>query len=71
MEKPIVKCTVSNCKFWENGNNCVADAILIEIDAHANKEYNMEMGHLIGDAKHQDEAPSSAATCCHTFEPKK
>ena len=26
---PEVKCTVSNCQFWEDGNRCVAKQILI------------------------------------------
>lgn len=71
MEKPAVSCTVSNCKFWENGNRCVAESILIEIDAHAKRDYDIEAGTLIGEDRHLDEAGNVANTCCHTFTPKK
>lgn len=72
MAKPIVKCNVSNCTYWGEGNNCIADAILVEIDAHSKQNYDVEMGgELIGDAKHKDEANAVAQTCCHTFKPKK
>lgn len=70
MEKPAVNCTVSNCKFWENGNKCVADSILIEIDAHANRDYDVEAGTLVGEDQHRDRANAIASTCCHTFTPK-
>lgn len=70
MDKPIVSCSVSNCKFWEDGNKCVAESILIEIDAHANREFDMETGSLIGEDRHRDYAASVSSTCCHTFTPK-
>lgn len=65
---PIVKCNVANCVYWEQGNNCSADSILVEVDGHANKEYEItSSGELVGSADHQDESPSVASTCCHTF----
>jgi hypothetical protein len=70
MATPIVNCSVSNCKFWDEGNKCGADTILIEIDAHANKDYDMEAGTMIGEDQHRDKAPSVDATCCHTFRPR-
>ncbi|MBU8905701.1 DUF1540 domain-containing protein [Desertibacillus haloalkaliphilus] len=71
MTTPIVKCNVSNCTFWGEGNNCQADSILVEVDRHANNDYNVEAsGELLGDADHKDEAGNVAATCCHTFKPK-
>ncbi|HEU5138777.1 MAG TPA: DUF1540 domain-containing protein [Bacillales bacterium] len=66
---PIVKCNVSNCMFWGEGNNCEADSILVEIDAHAENDFQMNDGALIGVADHIDEADDSAETCCHTFQP--
>ncbi|EIT85188.1 hypothetical protein A374_10610 [Fictibacillus macauensis ZFHKF-1] len=68
---PTVKCNVANCTYWGEGNNCGADAILVEIDKHANHSYKMEAsGELIGDAKHKDNARQSAETCCYTFKKK-
>lgn len=68
---PSVKCNVSNCEYWEEGNECGADSILVEVDAHAENNYRMtDDGQLIGMAAHMDEAEDAAATCCHTFESK-
>ncbi|KZE68392.1 hypothetical protein AWM68_16060 [Fictibacillus phosphorivorans] len=68
---PEVKCNVSNCTYWGEGNNCVADAILVEIDKHANMSIDMSAdGNLHGDAAHKDSAYETAETCCHTFKPK-
>lgn len=68
---PTVKCNVSNCVYWEEGNYCSADSILVEVDVHAENDYEMTAeGNLIGLAAHMDEAEEAAATCCHTFEPK-
>lgn len=70
MSKPMVSCSVANCKFWEEGNKCIAESILIDIDAHANREYDLETGTLIDEDKHRDYAASVSSTCCHTFTPK-
>jgi hypothetical protein len=65
---PIVKCNVANCTYWEQGNNCSADSILVEVDGHANKDYEVtSSGELLGNADHQDESSNVAGTCCHTF----
>ncbi|WP_025026616.1 DUF1540 domain-containing protein [Caldalkalibacillus mannanilyticus] len=71
MPKPSVNCSVANCTFWAEGNKCSADSILIEVDAHANQDYQIEAGTMIGEDRHEDSASSVAATCCHTFKPKK
>lgn len=63
-----VKCSVSNCHFWGEGNKCRAEAIAIDIDAHASRwleEYADELG-----GSHQDCAATSSVTCCQTFRPK-
>ena len=65
-----VTCSVANCSFWKEGNNCVANEIAIDIDQHASKSFKEEFaGDDLG-LFHQDEAKQSAATCCHTFKPK-
>lgn len=63
-----VKCSVSNCEYWANENNCVASSILVSIDKHANA--NMKEEYAMMDGSHQDSATNSAETCCHTFKPK-
>ncbi|SDT37069.1 protein of unknown function [Paenibacillaceae bacterium GAS479] len=65
-----VACSVSNCAFWGEGNQCGAQAINIEIDKHAHADLSAEFaGGELG-ADHQDKAEESSATCCHTFQPK-
>lgn len=71
MTKPIVKCSVSNCTYWGEQNQCRADAIMIDIDSHANAQYNEEFAGESFDTEHQDNARNSSGTCCHTFKPKK
>lgn len=68
--KPLVKCSVSNCYFWGENNNCNADAIMIEIDKHARASFDEEFAGESFDSDHRDRAPSASATCCHTFTPK-
>ncbi|WP_169081951.1 DUF1540 domain-containing protein [Paenibacillus sp. PL91] len=65
-----VTCSVANCSFWKEGNNCGASAINIEIDQHAGANINEEFaGEELG-RLHQDEADKSKSTCCLTFKPK-
>jgi len=68
--KPFVKCSVSNCEYWGQGNNCHADAIMIEIDKHADIKFDSEFAGESFDSNHKDTASKSSTTCCHTFEPK-
>lgn len=68
---PQVKCSVANCEYWAQGNLCSADEIMVEIDAHANANYNEEFAGEYGqNADHQDHASTSSETCCLTFKPK-
>ncbi len=68
---PQVKCSVSNCTYWGEGNACNADMIMVEVDKHANKNFSAEFAGEYGyDSEHKDVANSSAQTCCHTFKPK-
>lgn len=71
MMKPKVKCSVANCEYWDQGNECNAEAIMIEIDRHANAKFNAEFAGESFDSEHQDVATQSSSTCCHTFKPKK
>lgn len=69
-EKPIVKCSVSNCHYWGAQNVCGADLIMIDVDKHASAHYNEEFAGEEFDSQHKDHAASSMYTCCHTFKPK-
>lgn len=68
---PEVKCSVANCAYWAEGNSCNADAIMIEIDQHADKKFDAEFAGESFDSEHQDTASKSSATCCHTFKLKR
>jgi hypothetical protein len=71
MTTPLVKCAVSNCSYWAQGNNCQAETIMIEIDQHAKADFHAEFGDEFGyDTKHKDNAKNVANTCCHTFKAK-
>ena len=65
-----VSCTVANCSFWKEGNNCAASEIQIEIDQHSSVNLNEEFADDELGATHQDSAEQSSATCCLTFKPK-
>ncbi|OMF34208.1 hypothetical protein BK133_12865 [Paenibacillus sp. FSL H8-0548] len=65
-----VSCSVANCNFWKEGNNCGANAITIEIDQHADAHFNEEFAEAELGELHQDHAEQSKSTCCLTFKPK-
>jgi len=65
-----VACSVSNCAFWHSGNQCGADEIAIEIDAHSTVNLNEEFGDESW-GEHQDRARMSSTTCCLTFRPER
>ncbi|CAM4263816.1 DUF1540 domain-containing protein [Paenibacillus tarimensis] len=64
-----VKCSVSNCTFWGQGNQCNANQIMVDIDKHGAVDYSSEFAEGLG-MNHKDTAPQSSTTCCHTFKPK-
>ncbi|MCI3919717.1 DUF1540 domain-containing protein [Paenibacillus sp. TRM 82003] len=66
-----VKCSVSNCAYYKEGNNCGADLIMIDVDKHSKMNYNEEFAGESFDSEHQDAAKSASTTCCHTFKAKK
>lgn len=66
-DKPLVNCSVSNCKFWGD-YRCQASEIMIEIDKHASANLKSEFADEYG--PHKDTASKSSVTCCQTFEPK-
>lgn len=67
-----VRCTVSNCAYWEEGNQCVAEAILVisddalsRISQHSAGKYDQEIGEI-----GHTPARVSKETCCYTFRPR-
>jgi hypothetical protein len=71
IELPEVKCSVANCNYWTEGNNCNADVVMIEVDKHAGAQFNAEFAGESFDTGHQDHAVKVKDTCCHTFEKRK
>ncbi len=67
---PEVKCSVSDCTYWESKNNCKADAIMIEIDKHSDAKFKAEFAGESFDTEHRDKAYKSSNTCCHTYRPR-
>ena len=61
---PEIRCTVSNCEYWADGNECAADSILITAGGTAGKERH---GH---DAQRLGHTPVQIAqdSFCLTFE---
>jgi hypothetical protein len=67
---PQVKCSVANCHYWKEGNNCGADLIMIDLDRHADAELDQEFAGESFSVDYQGKAKDSTSTCCHTFKPK-
>lgn len=62
-----VRCTVSNCYFWESANFCGANQILITADQASNEfAENLGAGPNLSQMAETPVA-ASRVTCCHTF----
>ncbi|KAB2440492.1 DUF1540 domain-containing protein [Bacillus luti] len=69
---PEVKCSVSNCSFWGQGNFCQASSIVVQPDAqeagpNTNDSYT---GAVLTNETLESSVTTSVETCCHTFKPK-
>lgn len=42
MTLPGVKCTVQSCKFWKQGEQCDASAIMVNVDGGGNQAAQSE-----------------------------
>jgi hypothetical protein len=60
-----IRCSVSSCKYNDDGKVCQADEIKVRNNFGATDD--MEFGSLEGDAN----ARTSMETCCETFVPDK
>lgn len=68
---PDVKCSVANCHYWTEGNNCTADAIMVDVDPQVDRRFNEEIGRETAETNHREySARRFADTCCHTFRMK-
>jgi len=70
-DNPAVRCSVTNCHYWGQNNICKADVIMIDIDRHAGRKLQEEYAGETFSTTEREYADNSAATCCHTFTPKK
>ncbi|TKI87695.1 DUF1540 domain-containing protein [Bacillus mycoides] len=69
---PEVKCSVSNCSFWGQGNLCQASAIVVQPDAQeAGQIENCSYTNAtLTNETLESSVTTSVETCCHTFKPK-
>lgn len=68
-----VNCKVSNCTYWAAGNRCGASSIDVRVDAAlaGGDDADVEFAEEGWAGAAGDQVVSEAATCCHTFEPKR
>ncbi|MBO8141590.1 MAG: DUF1540 domain-containing protein [Firmicutes bacterium] len=64
---PEVRCTVNNCVYWDYGNRCGAEAILVISDSAVAQAGQAD--EEIGEIGHTP-ATASEETCCYTFRAK-
>ncbi|MDX9872241.1 MAG: DUF1540 domain-containing protein [Clostridia bacterium] len=65
MGKQDIHCIVNDCHYWNQGNKCMAEKILVATDhfANNNPDCDMEMAEELT----QDMAGSFSSTCCKTY----
>lgn len=59
---PELNCTVNTCQYWQQGNQCTADHIIIQSDEAGGFSPNAQLDSLTATP-----AKSKDATCCQTF----
>ncbi|ENQ3077547.1 DUF1540 domain-containing protein [Bacillus multifaciens] len=69
---PEVRCSVSNCSFWGQGNFCQATAIFVQPDSQesTHSEDESYTDTILSGQTIDSSATTSVETCCHTFQPK-
>ncbi|MFS8570386.1 MAG: DUF1540 domain-containing protein [Thermaerobacter sp.] len=68
-----VYCTVSNCHYWDHGNRCAAERILITLDRIGDRypeDVDAQQVSMIVDEVGTTPAESCMETCCKTFRPR-
>ncbi|MCI0767336.1 DUF1540 domain-containing protein [Bacillus sp. TL12] len=69
---PEVRCSVSNCSFWGQGNFCQATSIFVQPDDQNTNQSDTDSytnSALTGETL-ESSATTSVETCCQTFRPK-
>ncbi|TYO94910.1 DUF1540 domain-containing protein [Desulfallas thermosapovorans] len=64
-----IHCIINNCHYWEKGNKCSANEILVASDAFGTNQpdsFDATMAKQLTPTA----ADSCMATCCKTFVPK-
>ena len=66
---PEVRCSVSNCSFWGQGNFCQASAIIVQPDADETGQTENESytSAVLTNETLESSVATSVETCCHTF----
>lgn len=61
-----IHCIVSNCHYWQNGNKCIANEILVASDEFGAQQPDRVDATM---AKQLEPTPTQdcMATCCKTF----
>ncbi|MFX3622962.1 MAG: DUF1540 domain-containing protein [Ectobacillus sp.] len=69
---PEVRCSVSNCSFWGQGNFCQAQAIVVQPDEKTFSNLNdvSYQNAVLEGVQMESPAVNSADTCCQTFRQK-
>ncbi|HGE5782294.1 MULTISPECIES: DUF1540 domain-containing protein [Bacillus] len=68
---PEVRCSVSNCSFWGQGNFCQANSIFVQPDdQNTNQSNESYTNSALTDETLESSASTSVETCCQTFRPK-
>ncbi len=62
---PEVNCTVNTCTYWNNGNQCTAQNIVVQNDEAGGFPPSMKLDQL-----QHTPADSKDETCCQTFKTK-
>ena len=65
-----IGCIVSDCYYYEKGNRCKADNILVTTNSFAKNNKNGNMGFEIASELSPEEAGASSKTSCLTYKPK-
>lgn len=63
---PDVNCTVDTCTYWQNGNLCKAQNIIIQSDGQGGFPPSAKLEQL-----NATPAASTDETCCQTFKNKR
>ncbi|MFB9761031.1 MULTISPECIES: DUF1540 domain-containing protein [Bacillaceae] len=66
---PEVRCSVSNCSFWGQGNFCQAQAIVVQPDgkAYTNLQDDGHFTAVLEGQTMESNVGQSEETCCQTF----